>query len=197
MPRRSKARQGQASLLSARRISRRSRRAVGKSRSARATSARTMRESVERWSVKARSAQVRASGPRPRSSAASARRRSRSAACSTASTRLRSVRQRWQTGAVPRRLAPHVGQRATPVVPPASRRGPDPPRGPDPGPGPDISPAFVARASRCRGDGPHGPKERFALAEGVADTSANALSRWLEGVRPATASGSASAAGSW
>ena len=112
----------------ARRISCRSRRAVRKSRSARATSARTMREPVERWSAQARSAQARACGPRPRSSAASARRRSRSAARSTASTRPRSVRQRWQTGAVPRRLAPHVGQRATPVVPPVSpvsRRGPD------------------------------------------------------------------------
>ena len=56
-----------------------------------------------------------------------------------------------------------------------------------------ISPAFVARAPRRRCGWPHGPKERFALAEGVADPSACALSKRLEGVRPVTAHGSASA----
>ena len=54
---------------------------------------------------------------------------------------------------------------------------------------PDISPTFVARASRRRCDGPHGPKD----AEGVVDTT----SKRLEGVRPVTAHGSASAAESW
>ena len=54
---------------------------------------------------------------------------------------------------------------------------------------PEISPAFVARAWRCRCDKAHGPKD----AEGVVDTT---LKR-LEGVRLVTASRSASAAGSW
>ena len=52
-----------------------------------------------------------------------------------------------------------------------------------------ISPTFVARARRRRCDRAHGPKERLLAAEGVADTT---LKR-LEGVRPVTASGSASA----
>ena len=58
---------------------------------------------------------------------------------------------------------------------------------------PHRSPTFVARASRRRGGGPHGPKERMRAAEGVVDTT----SKRLEGVRPVTAHGSASAAGSW
>ena len=62
---------------------------------------------------------------------------------------------------------------------------------------PEIAPAFVARASRCRGGKAHGPRERMRAAEGVADTSANALSKRLEGVRLATASRLASAAERW
>ena len=58
---------------------------------------------------------------------------------------------------------------------------------------PEISPAFVARASRCRCDKAHGPKERIRAAEGVADTSADALSKRIEGVRLVTASRLASA----
>ncbi len=52
-------------------------------------------------------------------------------------------------------------------------------------------------AARRRCDRPHGPKERLRAAEGVVDTSAFALSKRLEGVRPGTAHGSAPAAGSW
>ena len=37
---------------------------------------------------------------------------------------------------------------------------------------PHIPPTFVARASRCRCDKAHGPKERMRAAEGVVDTSA-------------------------
>ena len=51
----------------------------------------------------------------------------------------------------------------------------------------NISPIFVARVPRCRDSGPHGPRD----AEGVADTT----SKRLEGVRPASASRLASAAG--
>ena len=54
---------------------------------------------------------------------------------------------------------------------------------------PDFSPTFVARAPRCRGSGPHGPKD----TEGVAYPT----SKWLSGVRPASASRLAAAAGSW
>ena len=57
--------------------------------------------------------------------------------------------------------------------------------------GPHISPTFVARARRCRRDKAHGPKERIRAAEGVADTSARALSKRLEGVRLVTAGRSA------
>ena len=60
-----------------------------------------------------------------------------------------------------------------------------------------ISPTFVARASRCRGDEAHGPKERMRAAEGVADTSACALSKRLEGIRLVTASRLASGAECW
>ena len=56
-------------------------------------------------------------------------------------------------------------------------------------PSPHISPTFVARASRCRCDKAHGPKD----AEGVADPT----SKRLEGVRLVTASRLASAAESW
>ena len=48
---------------------------------------------------------------------------------------------------------------------------------------PHISPPFVARASRCRCDGRHGPEH----GEGVADTTSSRL----QGVRPDTASRSA------
>ena len=54
---------------------------------------------------------------------------------------------------------------------------------------PESSPTFVARASRCRCDKAHGPKD----AEGVVDTT----SKRLEGVRLVTASRLASAAESW
>ena len=63
--------------------------------------------------------------------------------------------------------------------------------------------AILARKShqrsspRRRCGGPPGPKERIRAAEGVADTSADALSKRLEGVLPVTAHGSAFAAESW
>ena len=56
-------------------------------------------------------------------------------------------------------------------------------------PGPHFSPAFVARASRCRGEWAHGLRD----TEGIAGT----MSKWLEGVRPLSASISASAVGGW
>ena len=54
---------------------------------------------------------------------------------------------------------------------------------------PHFSPAFVARASRCRCGGSHGLND----AAGVVVTT----SKRREGVRPATASGSAAAAEGW
>ena len=63
-----------------------------------------------------------------------------------------------------------------------------PPRCP-PRSGRNNSPMYVARAQRCRGSGSNGPRD----AEGVAGTSACALSKRLKGVRPATARRSASA----
>ena len=181
---------------------------------------------AERWSEQAFSAQTRASGSGPRSSAASARRRQRSAA------------------PLDRQHPTQVGPAAM-----ADRRRPPAPRpacraashagcsaGPAPRPSPEISPTFFAYSKklceffemagypkvlrtfrvwasrRCcnvetsemfphKGTArknrrffrvcgwPHGPKG----AEGVADTT----SKRLEGVRPVTAHGSASAAESW
>ena len=54
---------------------------------------------------------------------------------------------------------------------------------------------FRILAPRCHSSGPNGPRERFALAEGVAGPSACALSTRLRGARPATASRLAFAAG--
>ena len=54
---------------------------------------------------------------------------------------------------------------------------------------PDFSPASVARASSRRCAGAHGLQD----AEGIVVT----MSKWLAGVRPGTASGSAPAAGGW
>ena len=54
---------------------------------------------------------------------------------------------------------------------------------------PDMAPAFVARVLKRRCGGAHGPKD----AEGIVDT----MSKRLEGVRPATASDSATAAEGW
>ena len=58
-----------------------------------------------------------------------------------------------------------------------------------PGARPHFSPAFVARASRRRGDGAHGLND----AAGVVVTT----SKRREGVRPVNASGSAAAAEGW
>ena len=56
-------------------------------------------------------------------------------------------------------------------------------------PSPDVAPAFVARALKRGCGGAHGLKD----AEDIADT----MQKRLEGVRPATASDSASAAEGW
>ena len=98
------------------RTSRQSLTASGKSPSLRATRARTLRESPDRWRAQARWAQARARVMQPRSSAARADRRWRSAACSTASTRRKSVWQRWQQRP-PWYRALHVGQRSTQAIP--------------------------------------------------------------------------------